>query len=894
MADEQTGNLDRRISLLWAKSEPWRSLVNHCLDVGETAVAILTSPAFKRQLTLLDRAWGGLGPESTSAWIGFLVSAHDLGKCDPEFQSKSKEAAKPLIRNGIKLPINPTPGFRHEARSAEWIRDYLRRDGWGRKPAVVIGQVLRGHHGDFGAETHASLPENTPPWPTLREGLVRVLRDHFKPPHWQPKAFPHAANAGLLLVGLTVMADWIASNAELFGGGDDFNRERESSSDLADRAVSRLGIDQASPVRRGTFSEIWPDFIEPRPIQVAVESVAEMTERPELCIIEAPMGEGKTEAAIYLATQWQAKTGGKGFYIGLPTGATSNQMHTRVSAFCDRLADGVPSPVRLVHGMAWLLDEYSPDTPPRTETGLAFMDAMEWFRPARRALLAPLGVGTVDQAMMAVLHVKFGFLRLFGLASGVLIIDEVHAYDTYMGRILNLLLTWCSSLEVPVILLSATLPSIRRKELLAAYTGGVVDDATACTAYPLISVTDSTEAVRFLEDVDTNGDSVIGVVRKDGLLGDPEASARLAVELAASGGCVCVLVNTVAMAQQTFDAVRRCADPETELLLFHSRFTVERRAEIERCVLDGYDKRSLLPVADPHRTVRPERSILVATQVVEQSLDIDFDVMITEIAPIDLLLQRSGRLHRHVRPGRPCGESATLYVLTPDEARRPDFGGTERVYSRFVLLKTLAMLRNSDRLNLPEDLRRLVEAVYDDNSTVEDGSGLDQKDVSCAFDEMKRQMADASSQAERFLIPSPDPASFDLALMHAGSSPYEEDDTGRRAFLHAQTRQGDRTHRVLLLRDDEFIDEFASDRCPHRSVLRQIFQRQVSLPVFWLAGLVPADGFDTLDAGPRWLRGLTCLRLRQGEWCGYQSGKSCRVVENMERGVLRFVEEILR
>ncbi len=183
---------------------------------------------------------------------------------------------------------------------------------------------------------------------------------------------------------------------------------------------------------------------------------------PGLAIIEAPMGEGKTEAGIYLASQWMARAGLTGLYIGLPTAATSNQMHGRVVDFLSK--HDADATVRLVHGMAWLLDEQSPDKPPEIY-GTTSNDASEWFRPTRRSLLAPFGVGTVDQALLASLHVRFGLLRLFGLSRSVLIIDEVHAYDAYMTTILDSLLRWCAALGIPVILLSATLPAIRREQL---------------------------------------------------------------------------------------------------------------------------------------------------------------------------------------------------------------------------------------------------------------------------------------------------------------------------------------------------------------------------------------------------------------------------------------------
>src|SRR5262249_25473923 len=110
-----------------------------------------------------------------------------------------------------------------------------------------------------------------------------------------------------------------------------------------------------------------------------------------------------------------------------------------------------------------------------------------------------------------------------------------------------------------------------------------------------------------------------------------------------------------------------------------------------------------------------DKCVLVATQVVEQSLDLDFDVMVSDVAPVDLVLQRAGRLHRHDRGDRPGAvRKPRLLLIEPalDENGGPQVGDSEFVYARFVLLKSFIALKGSGAVELPGDLERLIEQIY--------------------------------------------------------------------------------------------------------------------------------------------------------------------------------------
>ncbi|MCS6803449.1 MAG: CRISPR-associated helicase Cas3' [Dehalococcoidia bacterium] len=338
--------------------------------------------------------------------------------------------------------------------------------------------------------------------------------------------------------------------------------------------------------------------------------------------------------------------------------------------------------------------------------------AAEWFTYRKRGLLAPFGVGTVDQALLAILRARHGFVRLFGLAGKVVIIDEVHAYDTYMSRLLDRLLEWLAALGSPVILLSATLPASRRRELVAAYRRGLGAPAQEPPAVSYPRLTWATAAHVAAQAVQHQGGArsvQVVPLPASSRLGD--LGGRLADALR-DGGCAVVICNTVGRAQQVYQALKplfsgRADDDFPVLDLLHARYLVDEREERERRVRGRFGK--------PSESVRPNRAVLVATQVVEQSLDLDFDLLVTDLAPADLVLQRAGRLHRHERP-RPAPLAApTLWLLMPDldpsgqlALDRADLA----VYGEHVLLRSWLALRDRRSILLPEEIEPLVEAVY--------------------------------------------------------------------------------------------------------------------------------------------------------------------------------------
>jgi len=862
---------------LWAKSDPYHPLPCHLVDVGSVALILLERGPFHGTARRFARA-SGCPSAAVPAWLAYLSGLHDLGKCTAAFQNKEPHLAAPLAAAGLHL--EDATAFRHEGYSAQWVQSHLQAWlKWAPREAATVADALRGHHGNFTAPNWCENPAVKTQWESLRTQMERLARAVFAPPPWTPRFFDHSVT-GVLLAGITVLADWIASNPDLFRmewRGENLEEYARLSLDRASEAVTAIGMTRSPGwAELLSFRQVWPKIDQPRPVQIAVEELTRQRVAPGMAIIEAMMGEGKSEAGMFLATQWQGLADVGGIYMAMPTAATSNQMHSRL---LDLVAEHDPAgagAVRLVHGMAWLLDAATPTRQPEVardgDSQEEGAPALDWFRPRKRALLATDAVGTVDQALMGALHVRHGFLRLFGLSSKVLIIDEVHSYDPYMRQILTRLLRWCGALSIPTILLSATLPLVRRQALIQAYNPSAeplphTDGLNV--HYPLITVVP--EGGDPQEIPVSGSDRRLSVHRELhwGKLGDAAAVAQLAAELAGGGGCIAVILNTVTSAQAVYRGLEQILPREgpdaVELLLFHARFPAGCRQEIEAAVLERFDRRSIPVNDDPPRTIRPRHAVLVATQVVEQSLDLDFDLMITEIAPVDLLLQRAGRLHRHPRPERDAAIRPTLHLLLPPREKL-DFGTTEDVYQRYILLKTLMVIEPRAKLILPTEIRRLVETVYDEQFGTASGT-VSQDDMDKALANWRLYQQQDERDAVAYLIPEPRPRTFTLAQKGA-ELPQEDHEGGATAYFHARTRQDDDNLRLLLLEGEVYSAELTSRRPPPRERLQEIYRHMVSVPGWWLRQALPQSGYAPAVGAPDWLPGVTVLRLRGSRWAG--------------------------
>jgi len=847
------------------------------VDVGHVGLELLKSTIFQPLKEQLTRSLE-CSEADMEGWIGYLLAIHDIGKCHPEFQMKAPELTTSLRKLDLPFPEESLSRFYHSVYSEMWLKNHLRKLNWAKKPYITVSSAILGHHGSFKGKRIVDHPKIHETWEKYREALNHIVYTYFDPIEWIPKDFLDHSVVGLLLSGLLVISDWIASNDALFRREaqddiTDIDKYLPFSREVARKAINKMGFNYSSDLGEyNKFSSIWPEFTLLSPIQQAIESQGLDFSSNKLYIIEAPMGDGKTEAALYIATRMLESW--RGIYFALPTMATSNQMFGRFRSFLQRVLPSMQDSLQLIHGMAWLVDIFS------DETKSFQKDAYDWFKPKKRALIAPFGVGTIDQCLMSVLWVRFGFLRLIGLTEKVLIIDEVHAYDSYMSTILKRLLNWAQILKIPVIMLSATLPLSTKRDLIRAYSSTEINfDSNfenSSLAYPLLTISNSKGTIKYIETKSTSDLKEIYVVLEQNMLEDYNRIVDQAIFSALQDKCVCVLVNTVKNSQEIYKLLeQKCLEKDIPTTLFHARFPIERRLEIEKEVLRLFDKQSKeLTMSDPSNP-RPLRVIIVATQIVEQSLDLDFDEIISEIAPIDLLIQRMGRLHRHSRPHRPCGKKAVFRIALPDTFDKAQlyFGLTEKVYARYILLKTLeALLVKSEtedfvlRLRFPKDIRTLIETVYGAEDS-EFGKHISSEDLSKASIKMKNALQFEQNEARTYLIPYPNIKRFEFSQME---NPFKEEEEGVSTFFHAKTRIGNLTQGVLVLNNTSLVSVVAKAKPPSTKVQAELLKKSVNLPRFWFKGM-------ELELKPiKWLSNYIPIFLSENKFEFYVIKKSLK------------------
>ena len=738
----------------WGKARPsdpergprWHPLAYHSLDVAAVGEVLLTS---RRGLGACFSRLLDLPREYTEPLVCYLLALHDIGKFARKFQAKAPIHYPDCFDDD---PASLAAYYDHGAgglrlfdvaAEAFKLPGGTRRHRW--RPLI---SAVTGHHG-------------APPEPRVSDSMTTLRGSDFGPAGIEaarefirqvhallapPNDIPmmdsrHMRSASFAVAGLAVLADWVGSNQEWFPyarPGQSLESYWNCARKRAQRAVSDAGVLPAAAGDNLDYRELIGEMAAPSPMQEWARDV-ELPAGPALFMIEDETGSGKTEAALMLAHRLIASGAADGLYVALPTMATANAMFDRLAGAYRHLFAGDTEPsIALAHGARDMhagfraaMSRGGRDERPYSDTG-ASDEASETTASAacaawiaddrRRTFLADAGAGTIDQALLAVLPSRHQSLRLLGLMRRVLILDEVHAYDAYMRREMERLLEFQAGLGGSAILLSATLPRATRERLTDAFAQGLGVDceddglgmdypmATICAADARSATSVSgrpararTLPVRFLRSSDEALDEVVRAAR--------------------TGKAVLYLRNTV---DDALDAHAELKARDLEPLVFHARFALADRLNIERRIVRTFGKRS----TDEERTDKDRNGkVLIATQVVEQSLDLDFDVLVTDLAPIDLLIQRAGRLWRHDhrdREGRP-----ELLVVAPEPVDEADEEWFGRAFprGRYVypdharLWLTARTLQDFRAIDSPDGLRALIEAVYGDDAeaTIPDG-----------------------------------------------------------------------------------------------------------------------------------------------------------------------------
>lgn len=793
-------------------------LLYHLIDVGQVALIIwqdvLTDSIRQRLASMLN-----LTVFQAGQFIAFLSSLHDIGKAGPAYQEKYAPGwlKKELTADGLGLA---GIGKAYEAKTphgtvSTWVLQELlpQMMGLDKRFAYQIGVALGGHHGSWpppGA-TDGIDDHKYPLWAEVRRDLVWELQAVFQPSTAVTPPANHTDLHSFLTIfsGLVSVADWLGSrNKECFGFVEQPMSTRQYATLSAQKAkdsLADLGWMGWHPDGRiSSFTQSFTylsDIQEPRGLQAEVITAAQHAPSPVLLILEAPTGIGKTETALYLANHWLQAHKGRGLYVAMPTQATSNQMYGRIADFLNHHYADMPVNYHLVHGQAAWLDTMRQKVELQSvgddADNKAGVLAESWFTPRKRTLLAPFGVGTVDQTLMSILQTRHFFVRLFGLSHKVVIFDEVHAYDTFMNTLFHRLLAWLNAIGTSVIILSATLPAKTRRELVQAYSGN--DLPPTPTTYPMLTLAYSGTEPQI---IGLSAPQNISLPLCWDLGREPEAIVSHLQEKLVNGGCAAIICNTVQRTQDIYLALDNARKKgllkiETDdLILFHARFPPVWRQKIEADVLQKFGK----PDKNGHAPHRPHTAVVVATQVIEQSLDLDFDLMITDLAPIDLLIQRAGRLHRHQRANR-HGHERELLITQPaqDNAGLPDFGSDSYIYEPYILLRTYLALRAQSGILLPGQTTELIEAVYGDSDNSEHLPLAWQKALQIATAKILANQHKAETKATEQLVLAP----ANPRLLKQRNENLDEESPDVHETLRAQTRDIDPDITLICLHQEE-------------------------------------------------------------------------------------------
>ncbi len=767
------------VRTVWAKhdreSDGWLPLWRHMADSAAVAGLLWDHWVPRNVKNLIAGPLPGKVADARRLAV-WLAAVHDVGKATPAFACQVDVLAEQMRAAGLDMPLRKQLGddrriAPHGLAGQSLMRDWLvSGHGWSGRSAAQFCVVIGGHHGvhpahsqihdlDLHPELLRTPGESESRWRQVQTELLDACADTYRVSDrladWQPVKLPQPVQA--LLTALVIVADWIASNPDLFPYfPEDVPRTDSERVGAAWRGL-RLPPPWSPAEPAGSADALFaarfdlPPGARVRPVQEEAVRLARAMPEPGLMMIEAPMGEGKTEAALAVAETFAARSGAGGCFFALPTMATGNAMFPRLLDWLRRLPeDGLPTAapaersVLLAHSKAALNERYAdlmrqgrrtiaavdqfgsegdhrPSSDVRADS--AELVAHQWLRGRKKGLLSSFVAGTIDQLLLAGLKSRHLALRHLAVAGKVVIIDEAHAYDTYMSTYLDRVLAWLGAYRVPVVILSATLPATRRREIAEAYAGGAsrADSMAALEetdGYPLLTAVAPGEAPLIARPVASGRRTDVVVER----LGDEldVLTDRLEEELA-DGGCVLVVRNTVDRVLETAEHLRQRFGTG-QVTVAHARFL-----DLDRAAKDA-ELLWLFGPPDPAGGTANRRPagthIVVASQVAEQSLDIDFDLLVTDLCPVDLLLQRMGRLHRHLRGGtaqteRPprlrtarCLVTGTDWQAVPPQPVK----GSRRIYGAYLLLRSLAVLDGhldgSRAVRLPEDISDLVQRAY--------------------------------------------------------------------------------------------------------------------------------------------------------------------------------------
>lgn len=716
---------------------PYHPLPCHALDVAAVSKAWL---GHDKRLRKWFAGLLAISEQDALLLIPAIISLHDLGKFAAAFQKKARDFFPVSVLASGNIDHLPDQ-FRHDAGARSLVMECYERlfpqwtDQNDEKALLLLLSTAFGHHGQP-VEEIKNIVVCDFFWQegiAAAEEFVKFTTSLIGWPERLPKE-KTVKRASTALAGFCIACDWLGSNQWYFPYAEattDLRQYWQDTQKRAQIALKQAGLITAEPSPSVTLSELL-GVTNPQPSALQEwAATADLPDGPMLCLMEDETGSGKTEAALLLAARLMAANRSSGIYTALPTMATANGLFDRLERCYEKLFLKTDKPsLALVHSRSDLREAFRDITLKEAEVtesygneASASANCSAWLQDDnRKAFLAEVGVGTVDQALLSILPTRFQALRMFGLARKVLILDEVHAYDAFVGQEIEGLIRWQTSQGGSIILLSATLPLSVRERLVRAFAGGLGTTLTSPQerAYPLVTVASPDGCWT----VPLSANSARARQLPVRFLPDPETALGVIEEAAKQGKAVAYIRNTV---DDVLDAHGALLTRGVAASVFHARMALQDRFQREGEVVGRFGKKS--------NTEDRRGQVLVASQVIEQSLDLDFDVMVSDLAPMDLLIQRAGRLWRHMRDRQ--GEPELLVVgPEPSADVKRDwysavFPRAQWVYSDHGLLwLTADILLRTGKIASPHGVRELIEAVYNDE----------------AYDQIPTALQDSSNQ----------------------------------------------------------------------------------------------------------------------------------------------------
>lgn len=744
----------------WGKvangKDKYHLLVYHCLDVAAVGAILLdpVKPLCQRLAYQLKVA-----PSWLQCWVTFCLSLHDIGKFATAFQGLVTDLSPSLVPSNPRMRYSErhdTLGFIlwQSVLSRQWLKNAgfnvdVRQSDLAKLLRNIDPwlEIVTGHHGEppkrmssIRHQNFFTVSDEDAASCFQKDVTALLLRDFDNSMLADRDLRSLLKLSSWMLAGVVVLADWIGSgrNPESYCQVKKTLDEywQNHAQPFAEQVIANADLVHSKVTTFEGTRHLFPFVRVLTPLQEWAEK-RQLIKSNQLFILEDVTGAGKTEAALVIAHRLMEKGLADGIYVALPTMATANSMYKRLG-MAYRLLFGVdqrPSLV-LAHGARHLSDKFRnsvgmPESSPANQNYSKDEESIDvycsaWLADSRKkALLAEVGVGTLDQALLAVLPARHQSLRILGLSQKVLIVDEVHSYDPYMNQLLQTLIEAHAKQGGSVILLSATLPQQMREKYVHAFCEGAgitMPMLENIPPYPLATHVPTPDQPETPLTTSSNVERAVKIV----LTEEVDDVLNVIHDAVRKGQCVCWVRNTVKDARMVYHtlASQNWMD-KNKLTLFHSRFAIIDRQRIEAATLGLFGKESTAE----NRCGQ----VLIATQVVEQSLDLDFDVMISDLAPIDLLIQRAGRLRRHVRDAagnRLTSDGAvdlrgepSLYVFGPEPTNKPaenwlkaKLPGTQAVYQHVgQLWLTQQRLCSLGKISMPGDARRLIDGVYSDD-----------------------------------------------------------------------------------------------------------------------------------------------------------------------------------